>query len=284
MRPNSKRPWAIGQSERALPSPSRVRRPPWSSERSPSGRLLTGGLGPGSAPTAAATAAASPNPAGVAPTWNTYFYPLKVGWTCQEDLSTGATGSLTVTAVTKTKQGQAVTIDAGGSTDVRGTTVPTDATTHYVVTKGGQLISGGSSAGQTGGLAFRVVGTTVYPAVQTLLSAGSGLSHVHASAPLGRHRPGPVEVDPQLPRHVAVDELWSSKSRAPRWRGSMDPGEDVSQRAGRPLQRCIRSTSPTCWAECPRRYRPGDRTPRGQVAGRHRLVRARLRTGQVRRG
>ena len=107
-----------------------------------------------------------------------------MGWTCQEDLSTGATGSLTVTAVTKTKQGQAVTIDSGGSTDVKGTTVPTDATTHYVVTKGGQLISGGSSAGQTGGLAFRVVGTTVYPTVQTLLSGGSGLSRVRASAPL----------------------------------------------------------------------------------------------------
>jgi hypothetical protein len=148
------------------------------------GAVLTGGPGSGSTPTAAAAAAASPKTAGAAPTWNTYFYPLKVGWTCQEDLSTGATGTLTVTAVTKTKQGLAVTIDSGSSTDVKGTTVPTDTTTHYVVTKGGQLISGGSSAGQTGGLAFRVVGTTVYPAVQTLLSGGSGLSRVRASAPL----------------------------------------------------------------------------------------------------
>jgi hypothetical protein len=57
------------------------------------GAMLTGGLGPGSTPTAAATA--SPKTAGAAPTWNTYFYPLKVGWTCQEDLSTGVTGIVT---------------------------------------------------------------------------------------------------------------------------------------------------------------------------------------------
>jgi hypothetical protein len=144
------------------------------------GTTLTGA--PGSTPTAGAVA--SPKPAAAAPTWITYFYPLKVGWTCQEDLSTGATGTLTVTAVTKTKQGQAVTIDSDSSTDVKGTTVPTNAATHYVVTTGGQLISGGSSAGQTGGLAFRVVGTTVFPAVPRLLSGGSGLSRLRASAPL----------------------------------------------------------------------------------------------------
>jgi hypothetical protein len=137
--------------------------------------------GPGALP----TAGASPKPAAAGPTWTTYFYPLKVGWTCQEDLTTGATGTetLTVTAVTKSAQGEAVTIDEGSSTDVNGTTVPTNAAIHYVITKGGQLISA-PSAGQLGGQAYRVEGNTVYPAVHTLLSGGSGLSRERVSAPL----------------------------------------------------------------------------------------------------
>jgi hypothetical protein len=137
--------------------------------------------GPGATP----SAGASSRTAAARPTWTTYFYPLKEGWTCQEELTSGATGTetLTVTAVTKTAQGEAVTIDEGSSTDVHGTTVPTNAAIHYVITKGGQLISA-PSAGQLGGQAYRVEGNTVFPAVHTLLSGGSGLSRERISAPL----------------------------------------------------------------------------------------------------
>jgi hypothetical protein len=137
--------------------------------------------------TPAADAAASPRSAdGGGPTWTTYFYPLKVGWTCQEKLTTGAQGSETVTvaAVTKTDKGQAVTVDEGSSTEVRGTSVPTNAADHFLITKDGQLIST-PSAGQRDGQSYQFVGNTVYPTVHTLLAGGSGLSHVHGTAPLG---------------------------------------------------------------------------------------------------
>ncbi len=178
MRPNWKRPWEIGQSEQVNHRPARL-----------VAALVTGALAFGSALAggsgATPTAGASPRPVAAGPTWTTYFYPLKVGWTCREELTTGATGTetLTVTAVTKTTQGEAVTIDEGSSTDVNGTTVPTNAALHYVITKGGQLISA-PSAGQLGGQAYRVEGNTVFPAVHTLLSGGSGLSRERISAPL----------------------------------------------------------------------------------------------------
>jgi hypothetical protein len=143
------------------------------------------GTGLAGGPSPSPTAGASSKPVAPGPTWTTYFYPLKVGWTCQEQLTTGATGTetLTVTAVTNTRQGEAVTIDEGSSTDVDGATVPTNAAIHYVITKGGQLISA-PSAGQLGGQAYRVEGNTVFPAVRTLLAGGSGLSRERISAPL----------------------------------------------------------------------------------------------------
>jgi hypothetical protein len=110
-----------------------------------------------------------------------------VGWTCRETLTTGTTGTetLTVTAVTKTEQGQQVTVDEGSSTEFNGTSVPTNAANHYVITKSGQLISA-PSAGLTGGQAYRDEGDTVYPTVHTLLTGGSGLSRVHVTAPLAQ--------------------------------------------------------------------------------------------------
>jgi hypothetical protein len=147
--------------------------------------VLTAALAFGMAP-----AAASDKPATTptsSPTWTTYFFPLKIGWTCQETLTTGTTGTetLTVTAVTKTKQGQQVTVDEGSSTKVNGTNVPSNAANHYVITKSGQLISA-PSAGLMAGQAYRDVGNTVYPSVHTLLAGGSGLSRAHVSAPLAQ--------------------------------------------------------------------------------------------------
>jgi hypothetical protein len=149
------------------------------------GATLAGAL----APTVWASAAVSSShkPAAAGPSWTTYFYPLKVGWTCQEALTTVTSGTetLTVAAVTKTKNGRAITIDEGSSTDVNGTNVPTNAAIHYVITKGGQLISA-PSAGLLGGQSYQVVGNTVFPNVHTLLAGGSGLSGVHISAPLAQ--------------------------------------------------------------------------------------------------
>jgi hypothetical protein len=148
------------------------------------GSLLAGITGPLPAATAAA---ASAKASSAGPTWTSYFYPLKVGWTCHEALTTVTSGSetLTVAAVTKTKKGEAITIDEGSSTDVGGTNVPTNAALHYLITTGGQLISV-PSAGQLGGQAYHYVGNTVFPSVHTLLAGGSGLSRVHISAPLGK--------------------------------------------------------------------------------------------------
>ncbi len=146
---------------------------------------LTGGLG--RTPEAAAAASASSKSTAAAPTWSTYFYPLKVGWTCQEKLTTGAQGSetLTVAAITKTDQGQAVIVDEGSSTEVDGNSVPTNAADHFLITRDGQLIST-PSAGQRDGQSYQETGNTIYPTVHTLLAGGSGLSHVHVTAPLGQ--------------------------------------------------------------------------------------------------
>ena len=59
-------------------------------------------------PRSAAAAAPDAGSASGSPTWTTYFYPLKVGWTCQEALTTVTTGNetLTVAAVSKTKAGR----------------------------------------------------------------------------------------------------------------------------------------------------------------------------------
>jgi hypothetical protein len=166
--------------------------------------LVTGALGAGtvlaglpgptlaSASAAAAAAASSASPSATttkptrtsgAPTWTSYFYPLTVGWTCQEALTTVTSGSetLTVAAVTKTRKGQAITIDEASSTDVSGTEVPTNAALHYLITTNGQLVSA-PSAGQLSGQAYRVVGDTVFPSVRTLLAGGSGLSRVRISS------------------------------------------------------------------------------------------------------
>ncbi len=124
-----------------------------------------------------------------APTWTTYFYPLTVGWTCHESLTSGATGeeTLTVSAVTPVKQGRQVTVDEGSSTTVKGTEVPSNAALHYILTRQGQLVSEPSS-GQLAGQAFRVEGNTVYPTVATLLRGGSGLSDVRIVAPLDKSK------------------------------------------------------------------------------------------------
>jgi hypothetical protein len=169
-----RRPWAIGHSE------------PMSCRRSALvAAVLTAALALGMAPAAASAKPATTATSG--PTWTKYFFPLKVGWTCQETLTTGTTGTetLTVTAVTKTKAGQQVTVDEGSSTRVNGTNVPSNAANHYVITKSGELISA-PSAGLMAGQAYRDVGNTVYPSVHTPLAGGSGLSRAHVSAPLAQ--------------------------------------------------------------------------------------------------
>jgi len=170
----------IGQSEQVHPRPGALVAAAVIAALS-LGALLASVAGP----TPTLMAAASPKPPSGGPTWTSYFYPLKVGWTCQEELTTVTTGSetLTVAAVTKTKEGQAITVDEGSSTNVNGTDVPTNAALHYLITTGGQLISS-PSAGQLGGQAYRYVGNTVFPSVRTLLAGGSGLSRVHIAAPL----------------------------------------------------------------------------------------------------
>jgi hypothetical protein len=141
------------------------------------------GLAASTGPAGAAAPKAAP-----APTWADYFYPLTVGWTCHESLhSGGVTGSetLRVDSVERVAGGQEVTIDEGSSTTVNGTTVPTNASLHYVLTNGGQLVlkpSAGQFIGETGQLR----GDTTYPSVRALLGGGASDSSLQVGVPLGQ--------------------------------------------------------------------------------------------------
>jgi hypothetical protein len=141
---------------------------------------LTGVVGlSGTAGAAAAAATAGANP-----TWVGYFFPLKVGWTCHESLTGGgATGdeTLTVSAVAPVSQGRSVTIDEGSSSTVGTTSVPTNAALHYILAKGGQLISVPSGL-QVAGQPYSITGDTTYPSIKTLLAGGSAVSHLHIAA------------------------------------------------------------------------------------------------------
>jgi hypothetical protein len=133
-----------------------------------------------------AAGAASPKAKVATPTWDHYFYPLKVGWTCHESLDTrGITGSetLQVTSVTPVPGGRAVTIDEGSATTVNGTTVPTNASHHYILEKSGQLVSE-AGAGQVAGQTFQEQGNTTYPTVRELLSGGKSESYLRLSVTL----------------------------------------------------------------------------------------------------
>jgi hypothetical protein len=124
--------------------------------------------------------------AGAAPTWVRYFFPLQVGWTCHESLdAAGVTGAetLTVASVGSVPQGRSVTVDEGSSTTAGGTSVPTNAALHYVLTKGGQLISVPSGV-QVAGQPYSITGNTTFPSVRTLLSGGSAASRLHIALPL----------------------------------------------------------------------------------------------------
>ena len=120
------------------------------------------------------------------PTWVNYFFPLKVGWTCHESLTGGgATGSetLTVSSVEKVPQGRSVTVTEGSSSTVGGTSVPTNAVLHYILSKTGQLITI-PSGGQVAGQLFNYTGDTTDPSVAALLSGKSTVSRTHIVAPL----------------------------------------------------------------------------------------------------
>jgi hypothetical protein len=128
-----------------------------------------------------AGAAASP-----APTWASYFFPLKVGWTCHETLTGGgATGSetLTVSSVGNVPQGRSVTVTEGSSSTVDGISVPTNAALHYVLSKSGQLVTI-PSGGQVAGQLYSETGDTTDPSVEALLSGKSTASRAHIVAPL----------------------------------------------------------------------------------------------------
>ena len=120
------------------------------------------------------------------PTWANYFFPLKVGWTCHESLTgEGATGSetLTVSSVGNVQQGRSVTVTEGSSSTANGTSVPTNAVLHYVLTKTGQLITI-PSGGQVAGQLYNYTGDTTVPSINGLLSGKSTVSRARIVAPL----------------------------------------------------------------------------------------------------
>jgi hypothetical protein len=121
-------------------------------------------------------------------TWSHYFFPTKVGWTCHETFdSKGISGTEdeTVTQVGKVVGGTAVSVTEASSTTVDGTTVPTNAVLHYILTNSGQLISTPSS-GQVVGQVFQIEGDTTFPSVTKMLGGGVGMSTLHGSEPLSQ--------------------------------------------------------------------------------------------------
>ncbi len=142
--------------------------------------------GTGASAGAAGSAGAATPKSSSSPTWLNYFYPLTVGWTCHESLdSGGATGSetLRIDSVGSARGGKSVTVVEASSTTVDGTSVPTNASLHYILTNAGQLISV-PSAGEFIGETFQIQGDTTYPTVRSLLGGGTSLSKLHISAPL----------------------------------------------------------------------------------------------------
>ncbi len=139
--------------------------------------------------TALATTAVAGGVAGAATsghTWKDYFYPLKVGWTCNETVNSGAvagTETLTIAAIGSVPTGRSITVDESSSTTADGTTVPTNAALRYILTTSGGLVTIPSS-GQAAGQAYRIEGDTAFPSVHALLSGGSSTSSLHLSAPL----------------------------------------------------------------------------------------------------
>lgn len=137
-----------------------------------------------SVPLAATTGSATA--AGPGHTWADYFYPLKVGWTCHESFDTNGvkgTETLSVASVGTVRGGRSITVDEASATTVKGTTVPTNAALHYMLTNAGGLVAVPSST-QIAGQAYREEGNTVYPSVRALLSGGSSTSGLHISTAL----------------------------------------------------------------------------------------------------
>ncbi len=139
------------------------------------------GMGGGDPAGAARAEASRPEP-----TWTAYFYPLKVGWTCHESLSSSladASETLTVSSVGAVPGGRSVTLDVGSSATAAGVAVPANAALHYVLTDQGRLISVPSGA-QVAGQAYQIEGDTTYLSVQGLLSGNTSVAHLHVDAPL----------------------------------------------------------------------------------------------------
>jgi hypothetical protein len=143
----------------------------WPSRR----RFVAGALAVASSPLWCASlgTAASAAPSQGA-TWSSYFYPLRVGRTCQEVLdSDGVTGTETVrvAAVSRTAQGQAVTVDDASATQVNGQDIPTNSALHFLLTDRGQLVRTPSNQ-LVGGIGVQTIGNTVLPSVSNLMSGG----------------------------------------------------------------------------------------------------------------
>jgi hypothetical protein len=122
------------------------------------------------------------------PTWTSYFYPARVGRTCQETLHSGGvtgTETLRVSDVTPTPQGTQITVDEGSDTQVDGKSIPTNAALHYTITNNGDLVSSPSSD-MIGGVAAQLVGNTVLPSVKRLMSGGVFASTLHMLVPLSQ--------------------------------------------------------------------------------------------------
>ena len=80
-------------------------------------------------------------------------------------------------------QGRSVTVTEGSSSTVNGTSVPTNAVLHYVLTKTGQLVTI-PSGGQVAGQLYNYTGDTTDPSVKALLSGKGTVSRAHIVAPL----------------------------------------------------------------------------------------------------
>jgi hypothetical protein len=121
-----------------------------------------------------------------APTWATYFYPARVGWTCHDSFtSAGASGeeTLSVAAVTSSPQGKHINVDVSGSSQSGGQDVPVNSSLQYTLTPKGGLITEASSA-LVVGVGAHSNGESVLPTVKALLAGGSSQSSIRESIPL----------------------------------------------------------------------------------------------------
>ena len=163
-------------------------------------------------------------------TWIDYFYPLKVGWTCHESLSSrvaNASETLTVSSGRpRLPGGRSVTLDVGGSATAAGVSVPGNARAALRPHQEGSADRGPVGRARWRARRTRSRATRASPSVQGLLSGSTSTSHLARRRLIEPGRPAPSSAPSYLTRDVAGHVRGAAAERVVRRRPcSTDDGD-----------------------------------------------------------